>query len=135
MADLTDIEEILEYLATIGFSYYHYHYEYDEYVNLTSEYYTTVHSKDTMIRNYKGLYTATKYLKLLDNLLINCQIGNKYKENNYSIEIDYFIHDNTFNVHKDGHFLTCKDINNLMPYMQENHPKCIRQNDIKIALK
>jgi len=140
MEDLTDIDEILEYLTTIGINYMCR----DDRISLSSEYINSCFDRRNLIKYYKGFYNTQKFYQLLDNLLVNCKICYKYKETKYNIQIAYdMYYDTYYNDHgifqvynKRGRCVgDFKTIEDLMTYMQENHSECVRQDDIKIALK
>jgi hypothetical protein len=132
MEDLTDIDEILKYLASVGIS--------SRYNNgcilLNSEYIYDCLEVRHLNKDYKGLYNTQKFYQLLDNLFVNCQIGIKYDKIKYNIIIAYYDIHGLFQVYKCGGCVgDFKTIEDLMTYMRENHSECVRQVDIKIALK
>jgi hypothetical protein len=134
MADLTDIDEILKYLYTVGYSHKHI----DRiYISLISEYGVSDIKKQVLIKEYKYYYDCQINYQSLDNLLINCGICEKYKENDYDICIIYFppYEGGEFKLYFHGNVSKFKNIDNLIKHINENHPECIRQEDIKIALK
>jgi hypothetical protein len=132
MADLTDIDEILEYLATIGIS----HRKYYNAVSLISEYYQNdICYIINLIGYYKKLYISHEYYNILDNLLRYCSIGNKYKHSRYNTKITYSVYDEIFSLYRDEFIFKFQDINDLITHINKHYPECIKQEDIKIALK
>jgi hypothetical protein len=133
MADLTDINEILEYLTSVGFSYKCG----DKCVILNSEYFIDWEILiSEMPRCYKHICASQTGCQLLDDLLINCEICEKYTENNYDISVRYKLFGHGFKVIFHNKCVNKpENIEYLMAYMRENHPECIRPVDIKIALK
>jgi len=133
MDNLTDINEILKYLATFGISS---RYNNNGCIWLNSEYCENIsrHPLD-LIKCYRFIYMGHEYYKLLDDLLINCQIGDKYfRKSGYDIEIYYSFYENYFSLHTTKYFrFDC--INDLLAHMREKHSECIRPVEIKIALK
>jgi hypothetical protein len=133
MEYLTDIKEILEYLASVGLNH-----TYDEYgsIHINSEYYEfSCHTVPDVTKRYKLLCIKHEEYKLLDSLLINCQIHDKYKECEYNVMISSDIYCGIILCFHNNLVNKFKNINDLIAYIQEYHPECIRQNDIKIALK
>jgi len=132
MADLTDINEILEYLTTVGINC---KYVAEDNIEISSEYQSTCRVWN-IIDHYKILYEKHLRCKLLDNLFIYCQIDKKYIECKYNVRISYSIYFKSYSsLYCHGCDLKIKNIDVLMLHMQKNHPECIRQEDIKIALK
>jgi hypothetical protein len=133
MNELTDINEILDYLATFNIN----HDYYRDVVRLTSEYFDRKHFDiDYLTAHYRSVCVLHKNYELFDSLFVNCIIDSKYKESNYNIqflsEADCFCF--MYRAH-DKYIKAFKDINGLITYMQENYPECVRPVDIKIALK
>jgi hypothetical protein len=129
--ELTDIDEILEYLASVGINHA---YDKDGRICLNSEYYQSVLFNPAVVY-YRNICAANKNYNLLDNLLINCQICDKYEECNYKIRIMCPVFGNNFSVWEGEYVTQFEDINELIKFMHENYPECIRPADIKIALK
>jgi hypothetical protein len=89
-----------------------------------------------IINYYKVLCENHLQYKLLDNLFICCQINEKYIECKYNVRILYSSHFKSYSsLCGHGCELDIKNIDDLILHMQKNHPECIRQEDIKIALK
>jgi hypothetical protein len=131
--ELTDINEILEYLTTVGIS--HKYYMGDQ-ICLNSEYcYDYVRCKAFIVEHYKLIYKTHENYKLLDKLFINCKICDKYEEPAKHVQMCSF--NNLIQLKYDGakNITYFDSINDLIAHMHKNHPECIRQYDIKIALK
>jgi hypothetical protein len=133
MEDLTDINEILKYLTSVGYSYKYN----DKYIILYSEYFLDLHiSTRDIFRCYKKIYMNQTDCQLLNSLLINCQICYKYVGNNYNMRVGCAIYPDKIDLYFNGKYISrFKNINDLMTYINEHYPECIRQVDIKIALK
>jgi hypothetical protein len=138
MADLTDIDKILEYLATVGISYEYENVDGKLYlISLNCEYFTEWKLDFSYLTSfYKQIYIDQTMYRLLDNLLINCRICDKYVENNYNMHVEYAIYRDKFDLYFKGKYIArFKNIDDLMTYINKNYPEHIRQGDIKIALK
>jgi hypothetical protein len=139
---LTDINEIIEYLTSIGISckyIFPSHKRALIHIELKSEYLNCEYDVEFIIRHYERFYNSQKCSKLLNNLL-SCSISSNYVDyincnvhvwcqigGDGNIVINVNFNDDTVGVFK--------DINDLMEFMNKNYPEWVRPVDIKIALK
>jgi hypothetical protein len=99
---------------------------------------------DGILSNPKFEYLQTRPVSNEDiiKLRYTCNMNDEIEEKTYFVDtkfnnLRYYVYDETgeLSFRSGEHYIDFANVNDLLEYLAENYPECIRNNDIKIALK